>query len=84
DTRPGGRKPSEAEVQAHFEPCGALRALAYWLEFLGAVDPVTWRGWESEEKVEKARRVGRAVRLERNGQASEQALRAGARRGGGG
>ncbi|MDY0004093.1 MAG: hypothetical protein RBU30_22535, partial [Polyangia bacterium] len=73
DTRFGGRKPSEAEVQALFEPFGDLRALAYWFEFLGAVDPVTWRGWESEEKVEKARRVGRAVRLERNGQASEQA-----------
>lgn len=47
DTRFGGRRPREAEVQALYEPFGPWRALAYWFEFLGAVDPETWRGWQT-------------------------------------
>jgi 3-methyladenine DNA glycosylase/8-oxoguanine DNA glycosylase len=42
----GGRRPRESEVQALYAPFGRWRALAYWFEFLGDVDPVTWRGWE--------------------------------------
>ncbi len=42
----GGRKPREAEVQKLYAPFGPWRALAYWFEFLGDVDPVTWRGWD--------------------------------------
>lgn len=42
----GGRRPSDKEVQAIYAPFGPWRALAYWFEFLGDVDPVTWRGWE--------------------------------------
>jgi 3-methyladenine DNA glycosylase/8-oxoguanine DNA glycosylase len=46
----GGRRATEKEVQALYEPYGDLRALAYWFEFLGDVDPVTWRGWASPDK----------------------------------
>lgn len=46
----GGRRATEKEVQALYEPYGDLRALAYWFEFLGDVDPVTWRGWVSLDK----------------------------------
>jgi len=41
----GGRRPREPEVQALYAPFGRWRALAYWFEFLGDVDPFTWRGW---------------------------------------
>lgn len=46
----GGRRATEREVQSLYEPYGDLRALAYWFEFLGDVDPVTWRGWVSPDK----------------------------------
>ncbi len=40
-----GRKPTARAVQRRYERFGDQRALAYWFEFLGDVDPVTWRGW---------------------------------------
>lgn len=46
----GGRRATEKEVQALYAPYGDLRALAYWFEFLGDVDPVTWRGWKQPRK----------------------------------
>jgi 3-methyladenine DNA glycosylase/8-oxoguanine DNA glycosylase len=46
----GGRRATEKEVQAMYQPYGDLRGLAYWFEFLGDVDPVTWRGWANEGK----------------------------------
>ncbi|MFH2006544.1 MAG: hypothetical protein ABI333_08170 [bacterium] len=49
----GGRRATEKEVQALYEPFGKLKALAYWFEFLGDVDPVTWRGWEKSECIGK-------------------------------
>lgn len=42
----GGRKPTERAVQKRYSPFGDHRALAYWFEILGDVDPVTWRGWK--------------------------------------
>jgi len=46
DTRFGGRRPTEPEVQAIYAPFGSWRALAYWFEFVGSVDPTSWRGWQ--------------------------------------
>ena len=44
----GGQKPTVAEVQKRYEPFGELRALAYWFEFLGDVQPDSWRGWKKD------------------------------------
>jgi N-glycosylase/DNA lyase len=44
----GGRRPTPAAVERRYARFGDHRALAYWFEFLGDVDAVTWRGWESE------------------------------------
>jgi len=41
-----GRRPSVKAVERRYAPFGEHRALAYWFEFLGDVDPVTWRGWK--------------------------------------
>lgn len=41
-----GKKATERQVQARYARFGDLRALAYWFEFLGDVDPATWRGWK--------------------------------------
>lgn len=41
----GGRRPTERAVQRRYASFGPHRSLAYWFEFLGDVDPVTWRGW---------------------------------------
>ncbi len=41
-----GRRPSVRTVEKRYAPFGEHRALAYWFEFLGDVDPVTWRGWK--------------------------------------
>ncbi len=46
----GGRRVTEREVQSVYAPYGDLRGLAYWFEFLGDVDPVTWRGWKRPGK----------------------------------
>lgn len=43
----GGRRPTVAEVEAIYAPFGPWRSLAYWFEFLGSVDPVSWRGWKA-------------------------------------
>lgn len=40
-----GRRPTAEQVQRRYASFGAHRALAYWFEFLGDVDPITWRGW---------------------------------------
>jgi 3-methyladenine DNA glycosylase/8-oxoguanine DNA glycosylase len=41
-----GRRPTVGTVEKRYAPFGDQRALAYWFEFLGDVDPVTWRGWK--------------------------------------
>ena len=43
----GGRRPAVSEVGRLYAGFGPWQALAYWFEFLGAVDPVTWRGWSA-------------------------------------
>jgi 3-methyladenine DNA glycosylase/8-oxoguanine DNA glycosylase len=42
----GGRKPAEQEVRERYARFGRYQALAYWFEFLGDVNPDTWRGWK--------------------------------------
>ncbi len=39
----GGKKPTVRQVERRYAPFGDLKALAYWFELLGDVDPVTWR-----------------------------------------
>ncbi|MEW6744816.1 MAG: hypothetical protein AB1486_18840 [Planctomycetota bacterium] len=49
----GGRKATIAEANARYERFGRYRMLAYWCEFLGDVDRVSWRPPEPPSSQQK-------------------------------